>query len=72
MLKIDNIPEQSTYYHDQNIKLSNGTQGGEWNGDVISCLMRSKTRRDSTKFMGKFEVFSRILSNDPKLNPGTY
>lgn len=45
-------------------------QGGGWCNDVESCLERSRTRRGSTRFMNKFEVFSGILSNDPAKNPG--
>lgn len=47
-------------------------EGGGWCNDVASCLERSKTRRGSTRFMNKLEVFSGILSNDPSLNPDFY
>ncbi|PKA48252.1 hypothetical protein AXF42_Ash020649 [Apostasia shenzhenica] len=44
-------------------------EGGGWCNDVSSCLERSRTRRGSTKYMNKLEVFSGILSNDCILNP---
>lgn len=37
---------------------------------MASCAARSKTRRGSTRYMNKLEVFSGILSNDSTANPG--
>ncbi|URD82010.1 Pectinacetylesterase [Musa troglodytarum] len=45
-------------------------EGGGWCNDVASCAARSKTRRGSTRYMNKLEVFSGILSNDSTANPG--
>lgn len=39
---------------------------------MASCLERSRTRRGSTRFMNKLEVFSGILSDDPAMNPDFY
>nr|GLL28173.1 pectin acetylesterase 9 isoform X6 [Ipomoea trifida] len=47
-------------------------EGGGWCNDIKSCLDRSTTKRGSTKFMTKWEVFSGILSNNPSLNPDFY
>ncbi|GLU24273.1 hypothetical protein SLE2022_402210 [Rubroshorea leprosula] len=47
-------------------------EGGGWCNDVPSCLERAKTRRGSTSFMSKWEVFSGILSNNASLNPDFY
>ncbi|XWS50504.1 hypothetical protein CRYUN_Cryun12cG0092600 [Craigia yunnanensis] len=47
-------------------------EGGGWCNDVASCLERAKTRRGSTRFMSKLEVFSGILSNNASLNPDFY
>ncbi|XP_042505727.1 pectin acetylesterase 9 isoform X2 [Macadamia integrifolia] len=47
-------------------------EGGGWCNDVASCLERAKTRRGSTRFMNKWEVFSGILSNNMSLNPDFY
>jgi hypothetical protein len=45
-------------------------QGGGWCNDLPSCLERAQTRRGSTRYMTKWEVFSGILSNNATLNPG--
>lgn len=45
-------------------------QGGGWCNDIESCLERAKTRRGSTRYMTKLEVFYGILSNNASLNPG--
>ncbi|MBA0689957.1 hypothetical protein Goari_007658, partial [Gossypium aridum] len=45
--------------------------GGGWCNDISSCLERAKTRRGSTRYMSKLEVFSGILSNNASLNPGS-
>ncbi|XP_009382364.2 pectin acetylesterase 9 isoform X4 [Musa acuminata AAA Group] len=47
-------------------------EGGGWCNDVASCAARSKTRRGSTRYMNKLEVFSGILSNDSTANPDFY
>lgn len=47
-------------------------QGGGWCNDIPSCSERAKTRRGSTRYMTKWEVFSGILSNNASLNPGTF
>ncbi|THU55159.1 hypothetical protein C4D60_Mb11t03620 [Musa balbisiana] len=47
-------------------------EGGGWCNDVASCAARSKTRRGSTRYMNKLEVFSGILSNDSTTNPDFY
>ncbi|XP_050226010.1 pectin acetylesterase 9-like isoform X2 [Mercurialis annua] len=47
-------------------------EGGGWCNDLHSCLERAKTRRGSTRFMNKLEVFSGILSNNASLNPDFY
>ncbi|XP_072956890.1 pectin acetylesterase 9-like [Typha angustifolia] len=47
-------------------------EGGGWCNDVASCLERSTTRRGSTRYMNKLEVFSGILSDDPAMNPDFY
>ncbi|KAL5727493.1 [Wnt protein] O-palmitoleoyl-L-serine hydrolase [Ranunculus cassubicifolius] len=47
-------------------------EGGGWCNDVNSCLERATTRRGSTYYMNKFEVFSGILSNNKSLNPDFY
>ncbi|XP_074282197.1 pectin acetylesterase 9 [Silene latifolia] len=47
-------------------------EGGGWCNDVESCLERAITRRGSTRYMTKFEVFSGILSNNHSLNPDFY
>ncbi|KAF3432976.1 hypothetical protein FNV43_RR24078 [Rhamnella rubrinervis] len=47
-------------------------EGGGWCNDIQSCLARAKTRRGSTRFMSKWEVFSGILSNNASLNPDFY
>ncbi|XP_063934903.1 pectin acetylesterase 9 isoform X1 [Daucus carota subsp. sativus] len=47
-------------------------EGGGWCNDVNSCLDRAKTRRGSTRYMNKWEVFSGILSNNASLNPDFY
>ncbi|KAL9317578.1 hypothetical protein ACSQ67_014095 [Phaseolus vulgaris] len=43
--------------------------GGGWCNDLRSCFERAKTRRGSTRYMTKLEVFSGILSNNATLNP---
>ncbi|XP_019149781.1 PREDICTED: pectin acetylesterase 9 isoform X2 [Ipomoea nil] len=47
-------------------------EGGGWCNDIKSCLDRSTTKRGSTNFMTKWEVFSGILSNNASLNPDFY
>ncbi|KAF5183323.1 Pectin acetylesterase [Thalictrum thalictroides] len=47
-------------------------EGGGWCNDVKSCLERATTRRGSTLYMNKLEVFSGILSNNASLNPDFY
>ncbi|XP_021730078.1 pectin acetylesterase 9-like [Chenopodium quinoa] len=47
-------------------------EGGGWCNDVESCMERAKTRRGSTHYMTKVEVFSGILSNNESLNPDFY
>ncbi|KAL0358954.1 UNVERIFIED_CONTAM: Pectin acetylesterase 9 [Sesamum angustifolium] len=47
-------------------------EGGGWCNDVKSCLERAATRRGSTRYMSKVEVFSGILSNNASLNPDFY
>lgn len=47
-------------------------EGGGWCNDIKSCLDRSKTRRGSTRYMNKWEVFSGILSDSASLNPDFY
>ncbi|OMO95071.1 Pectinacetylesterase [Corchorus capsularis] len=47
-------------------------EGGGWCNDIPSCLERAKTRRGSTRYMSKLEVFSGILSNNASLNPDFY
>lgn len=47
-------------------------QGGGWCNDIKSCAERANTRRGSTRYMSKWEVFSGILSNNASLNPGTF
>lgn len=47
-------------------------EGGGWCNDLESCLERAGTRRGSTRYMSKFEVFSGILSNNASLNPDFY
>lgn len=47
-------------------------EGGGWCNDVESCLERAPTRRGSTLYMNKQEVFSGILSHDSSLNPDFY
>ncbi|CAN4087748.1 unnamed protein product [Withania somnifera] len=44
-------------------------EGGGWCNDIKSCLDRSKSRRGSTRYMNKWEVFSGILSNNASFNP---
>ncbi|XP_027935006.1 pectin acetylesterase 9 [Vigna unguiculata] len=47
-------------------------EGGGWCNDLQSCFERAKTRRGSTSYMAKLEVFSGILSNNATLNPDFY
>ncbi|XP_057988717.1 pectin acetylesterase 9 isoform X2 [Hevea brasiliensis] len=47
-------------------------EGGGWCNDLQSCSERAKTRRGSTRYMNKQEVFSGILSNNASLNPDFY
>ncbi|KAL5567982.1 hypothetical protein UlMin_024557 [Ulmus minor] len=47
-------------------------EGGGWCNDVQSCLDRAQSRRGSTHYMNKLEVFSGILSNNASLNPDFY
>ncbi|KAI4384771.1 hypothetical protein MLD38_002877 [Melastoma candidum] len=47
-------------------------EGGGWCNDIGSCLERAETRRGSTRYMTRFEVFSGILSDNASLNPDFY
>ncbi|PSS34314.1 Pectin acetylesterase [Actinidia chinensis var. chinensis] len=47
-------------------------EGGGWCNDIQSCLDRAKTRRGSTRYMSKQEVFSGILSSNASMNPDFY
>ncbi|KAM7504763.1 hypothetical protein LguiB_003667 [Lonicera macranthoides] len=47
-------------------------EGGGWCNDLNSCLERANTRRGSTRYMNKWEVFSGILSNNASQNPDFY
>lgn len=47
-------------------------EGGGWCNDIKSCVDRASTRRGSTRYMSKLEVFSGILSNNASLNPDFY
>ncbi|KAL0907665.1 hypothetical protein M5K25_022087 [Dendrobium thyrsiflorum] len=47
-------------------------EGGGWCNNILSCLQRSRTRRGSTRYMNRLEVFSGILSDDPVNNPDFY
>uniref|UniRef100_A0A7N0UPU7 Pectin acetylesterase n=1 Tax=Kalanchoe fedtschenkoi TaxID=63787 RepID=A0A7N0UPU7_KALFE len=47
-------------------------EGGGWCNDVKSCMDRANSRRGSTRYMSKYEVFSGILSNNASLNPDFY
>ncbi|XP_014514814.1 pectin acetylesterase 9 [Vigna radiata var. radiata] len=47
-------------------------EGGGWCNDLKSCFERAKTRRGSSSYMVKLEVFSGILSNNATLNPDFY
>ncbi|KAI5355587.1 PREDICTED: pectin acetylesterase [Prunus dulcis] len=47
-------------------------EGGGWCNSKKSCLDRANTRRGSTLYMSKWEVFSGILSNNASLNPDFY
>ncbi|KAJ3681895.1 hypothetical protein LUZ60_014468 [Juncus effusus] len=47
-------------------------EGGGWCNDVKTCQERAGTRRGSTRYMNRLEVFSGILSNDPAMNPDFY
>lgn len=47
-------------------------EGGGWCNDIKSCLERSRTKRGSTRYMNKLEVFSGILSNNASFNPDFY
>ncbi|XP_078442369.1 pectinacetylesterase family protein [Wolffia australiana] len=47
-------------------------EGGGWCNSVASCLARSTTRRGSTRYMNRLEIFSGILSPDPMENPDFY
>ncbi|XP_057508674.1 pectin acetylesterase 9-like [Actinidia eriantha] len=47
-------------------------EGGGWCNDIQSCLDRAKTRRGSTRYMSKLEVFSGILGSNASLNPDFY
>ncbi|CAO2838830.1 unnamed protein product [Amaranthus hypochondriacus] len=47
-------------------------EGGGWCNDVESCLERSITRRGSTHYMTKVEIFNGILSNNISQNPDFY
>ncbi|MED6122959.1 Pectin acetylesterase 9, partial [Stylosanthes scabra] len=44
-------------------------EGGGWCNDLPSCLERAQSRRGSTRYMSKMEVFSGILSNNASQNP---
>ncbi|CAH9123536.1 unnamed protein product [Cuscuta epithymum] len=47
-------------------------EGGGWCDDIKTCLDRSTSKRGSTTYMNKWEVFSGILSNNASLNPDFY
>ncbi|KAF3321210.1 protein notum isoform X3 [Carex littledalei] len=47
-------------------------EGGGWCNDVKSCEDRASTRRGSTQYMSRYEVFSGILSNDSAMNPADF
>ncbi|XP_057732536.1 pectin acetylesterase 9 [Arachis stenosperma] len=47
-------------------------EGGGWCNDLPSCLERAQSRRGSTRYMTKFEVFSGILSSNASQNPDFY
>ncbi|XP_038709101.1 pectin acetylesterase 9-like isoform X1 [Tripterygium wilfordii] len=47
-------------------------EGGGWCNDIESCRERANTRRGSTLYMSKMEVFSGILSNNASRNPDFY
>ncbi|RYQ94048.1 hypothetical protein Ahy_B09g100249 isoform B [Arachis hypogaea] len=47
-------------------------EGGGWCNDLPSCLERAESRRGSTRYMTKFEVFSGILSSNASQNPDFY
>ncbi|KAK4283075.1 hypothetical protein QN277_000070 [Acacia crassicarpa] len=47
-------------------------EGGGWCNDVETCAERAQTRRGSTRYMTKLEVFSGILSNNASFNPDFY
>ncbi|KAK3008488.1 hypothetical protein RJ639_015099 [Escallonia herrerae] len=47
-------------------------EGGGWCNDPELCMDRAKSRRGSTDYMSKFEVFSGILSNNASHNPDFY
>lgn len=47
-------------------------EGGGWCNDIPSCLDRANSRRGSTHYMTKYEIFSGILSNNASLNPDFY
>ncbi|KAI5652800.1 hypothetical protein M9H77_29987 [Catharanthus roseus] len=47
-------------------------EGGGWCNDIQSCSERALTRRGSTRYMSKLEVFSGILSSNASLNPDFY
>ncbi|KAK2404587.1 Pectinacetylesterase family protein [Trifolium repens] len=47
-------------------------EGGGWCNDLTSCLERAQTRRGSSHYMTKLQVFSGILSNNATLNPDFY
>ncbi|KAL3650496.1 Pectin acetylesterase 9 [Castilleja foliolosa] len=47
-------------------------EGGGWCNDIKSCWERAPTRRGSTRYMSRVEVFSGILSSNASLNPDFY
>jgi hypothetical protein len=54
----------------KNLPIYDTWQGGGWCNDLTSCLERAQTRRGSSHYMTKLQVFSGILSNNATLNPG--
>ncbi|KZV28361.1 hypothetical protein F511_11187 [Dorcoceras hygrometricum] len=65
---IESIRFSSVLQH----RVLNSLKGGGWCNDIESCLERAGTRRGSTRYMSKVEVFSGILSNNASLNPDFY
>lgn len=61
---------QKNFFESALLLISLCLQGGGWCNDINSCLERAQTRRGSTRYMYKFEIFSGILSDNASLNPG--